>query len=79
MYRSSSAKAGLSPRKSATISDLKREIYELIASCHWWASGGGVSTAAIRARTALDPSPHRDVIGVQTSLGEQLLDVAIRK
>ena len=22
------------------------------ASCHWWASGGGVSTAAIRARTA---------------------------
>jgi hypothetical protein len=22
------------------------------ASCHWWASGGGVSTVAIRARTA---------------------------
>src|SRR5260221_8128905 len=22
------------------------------ASCHWWASGGGVSTAAIRAHTA---------------------------
>src|SRR5271165_1906813 len=25
----------------------------------------------------LDPTPHRDVIGVQTSLGEQLLDVPV--
>jgi hypothetical protein len=27
----------------------------------------------------LDPTPHRDVIGVQTSLGEQLLDVPVRQ
>src|ERR1700738_2393985 len=27
----------------------------------------------------LDPRPHRDVIGVQTSLGEQLLDVPVRQ
>jgi hypothetical protein len=29
--------------------------------------------AAIRAHTALDPSPHPDVIGVQTPLVEELL------
>src|SRR5260370_41767423 len=27
----------------------------------------------------LDPTPHRNVIGVQTSLGEQLLDVPARQ
>src|SRR6202022_1170065 len=27
----------------------------------------------------LDPTPHREVIGVQTSLGEQLLDVPVRQ
>jgi hypothetical protein len=27
----------------------------------------------------LDPTPHRDVIGVQTSLGKQLLDVPVRQ
>jgi hypothetical protein len=27
----------------------------------------------------LDPTPHRDVIGVQASLGEQLLDVPVRQ
>src|SRR5208282_4713191 len=27
----------------------------------------------------LDPTPHRDVIGLQASLGEQLLDVPVRQ
>src|SRR5260221_10025467 len=30
-------------------------------------------------RKPLNPSPHRDVVGVQTPLGEQLFDVAVRQ
>ena len=30
-------------------------------------------------RIPLSPPPHRDVVGVQTPLGEQLFDVAVRE
>jgi hypothetical protein len=40
--------------------------------------GGGSNVVPFLGHT-VGPTPHRDVIGVQTSLGEQLLDVPVRQ
>jgi hypothetical protein len=67
----------IAPELEARLKSLGYAVVRI--GCHWWATGGGVKQRCNSGAYRWTRSPHRDVIGAQAPLGEQLLHVAIRK